>query len=57
MSKKEIKIWTIGLVINLVLNILIHFCGSCNMTLNYLASIMAAFALGIFIQEYCYGKN
>ena len=57
MSKRAIKIWTICLAANLILNVLMHFCISCNATLNYLASIIAAFALAFFVQEYHYGKN
>lgn len=57
MSKKATRLWMIAMIINLVLNVMIHFCSSCNETLNYLASTVAAFALGFFIQEYHYGKN
>ena len=57
MSKKVIKVWTIAMSANLVFNVLMHFCTTCNETLNYLASTIAAFALGFFLQEYFYGKS
>ena len=57
MSRRTVKVWVLALLINLVSNLVMHFCGTCNTTLNYISSIIAAFALGIFIQEYCYGKN
>ena len=57
MSKNTIRIWLIIMVINLMINMAMHFCTSCNNTLNYLATAIASFAVGIFIQEYHYGKN
>ena len=57
MNRKKVKIWLFAMIINLIFNVLMHFCVSCNITLNYLASVIAAFALGFFVQEYYYGKN
>ena len=57
MKKKTAKIWMIALAINLILNIALFFCTSCNVTLGYLASIIGAFTLGFYVQEYIYGEE
>ena len=57
MKKKTAKIWMIALAINLILNIALFFCTSCNVTLGYLASVIGAFTLGFYVQEYYYGEE
>ena len=57
MKRKTVKYITWALLINLFLNIAMHFNIECNASLNYIATTIAAFALGFYVQEYCYGKS
>lgn len=49
MSKKKKTVWTIILSLLLALNLLMHFFTTCNATLNYLSTAVAAFSLGLFL--------
>ena len=43
MKKKKKMVWMVILSLILFLNLLMHFVSSCNITLNYLSTALAAF--------------
>ena len=57
MKKNTIRFITWALVMNLLMNIAMHFFVICNASLNYIATAIAAFAVGFYIQEMYYGKS
>lgn len=50
------NIWNILLLIILFVDIILHYCGS-NSELNYYATIIAAFAVGLYLEEWLFGKS
>lgn len=57
MKKKTIKVITWALIMNLLMNVSMHFFVKCNTELNYIATTIAAFAVGFYVQERYYGKS
>ena len=49
MKKKKKMVWMVILSLILFLNLLMHFVSSCNITLNYLSTALAAFSLGLYL--------